>query len=88
MEVMDLVLAESSCSLSSEELVNVTCRQKAITQSRPPVVRALRARAGILLLITNEFSTEGLSRGVNTQNITYNNIKPILISSNFNIYIL
>ena len=25
-----------------------------------PLVRALRARAGILLLITNQFSTEGL----------------------------
>jgi hypothetical protein len=62
MEVTDFVLAESSCSLSSEELADVTCRQKAISQIRPLLVRALHTRAGILLLITNEFSTEGLNR--------------------------
>ena len=30
-----------------------------------PLVRALRARAGVLLLITNEFSTEGLIYEIN-----------------------
>jgi len=67
MEVTDFVLAESGYSLSSEELVNVTCRAKSDYSNQTLVDgTCTRARADILLLVTNKFSTKDLSKGVNT----------------------